>query len=568
MGVLRKIKTSISYQMVLVIIAGFILAVMTFLVVENIGFNISDDYYTSDTYAKKQEKRYLTSLQKYISDQNIESRDHKALNKWVEKQRILTVRIYRDQRIIYDSDKELGRDENPEDIAFSRVGTVLFADGRADVDIDGEYAFHAYLVTDIVAMVLATLILILVVMAVVRRWMGKIRELRDDLVVLEGGDLGYKVQISGQDEFSQLGDHVDQMRIALKEQFENEKRMQRENQKMIQEMSHNLKTPLTSVLLYLELLQMSVSANDLESREYLRRAEDKAKQMKVQTENLFTYALVGVKERIILQRQSFQTAFYDQLSTLCQILNQEGVRVEIDLEEDVSGILIFPDYIPRILDNILSNLIKYSDRDHSVYLSSSYDMNFSYMSSSHIQVAIFDDRLEITSPGGLLPGVTIDRMKERFSKIRNKALAHAFLYMNMIEEWGSGIPRLMRQMREYELLEPQFIDMDMEFRVNLYRKNDDTWVDTPAGTTETETERNETETVKTETETEKVRASLTDTQKRVLELLADYPDYTQKKFAEEIGVSLTTIKRAVSALQKNGLLSRIGGNKYGKWKVL
>ena len=64
--------------MVLVIIAGFILAVMTFLVVENIGFNISDDYYTSDTYAKKQEKRYLTSLQKYISDQNIESRDHKA----------------------------------------------------------------------------------------------------------------------------------------------------------------------------------------------------------------------------------------------------------------------------------------------------------------------------------------------------------------------------------------------------------------------------------------------------------------------------------------------------------
>ena len=145
-------------------------------------------------------------------------------------------------------------------------------------------------------------------------------------------------------------------------------------------------------------------------------------------------------------------------------------------------------------------------------------------------------------------------MKEGFSKIRNKALAHTFLYMNMIEEWGSGIPRLMRQMREYELLEPQFIDMDMAFRVNLYRKNDDTWVDTPAGT-------NETETVK-------VRASLTDTQKRVLELLADYPDYTQKKLAEEIGVSLTTIKRAVSALQKNGLLSRIGGNKYGKWKVL
>ena len=57
-------------------------------------------------------------------------------------------------------------------------------------------------------------------------------------------------------------------------------------------------------------------------------------------------------------------------------------------------------------------------------------MNCSFLQNSHIQVAIYDDRLEITSPGGLLPGVTIEKMQEGFSKIRNKALAHAFLYMN------------------------------------------------------------------------------------------------------------------------------------------
>ena len=72
-------------------------------------------------------------------------------------------------------------------------------------------------------------------------------------------------------------------------------------------------------------------------------------------------------------------------------------------------------------------------------------MNCSFLQNSHIQVAIYDDRLEITSPGGLLPGVTIKKMQEGFSKIRNKALAHAFLYMNMIEEWGSGIPRIIRE---------------------------------------------------------------------------------------------------------------------------
>ena len=77
--------------------------------------------------------------------------------------------------------------------------------------------------------------------------------------------------------------------------------------------------------------------------------------------------------------------------------------------------------------------------------------------------------MEITSPGGLLPGVTIDLMKEGFSKIRNRSLANAFAYMNLVEAWGSGIPKLMQAMKEYGLREPEFIDMEVAFRINLYR---------------------------------------------------------------------------------------------------
>lgn len=84
-------------------------------------------------------------------------------------------------------------------------------------------------------------------------------------------------------------------------------------------------------------------------------------------------------------------------------------------------------------------------------------------------MALYDDRLEITSPGGLLLGVTMDLMKEGFSKIRNRALANAFAYMNLVEAWGSGIPKLMQAMQEYGLREPEFIDMEVAFRINLYR---------------------------------------------------------------------------------------------------
>lgn len=100
-------------------------------------------------------------------------------------------------------------------------------------------------------------------------------------------------------------------------------------------------------------------------------------------------------------------------------------------------------------------------------------MNCSYIQNSHIQVAVYEDRLEITSPGGLLPVVTIPLMKEGFSKIRNRALANAFVYMNLVEAWGSGIPKLMDEMQQYGLREPEFIDMEVTFRINLYRNQYD-----------------------------------------------------------------------------------------------
>ena len=67
----------------------------------------------------------------------------------------------------------------------------------------------------------------------------------------------------------------------------------------------------------------------------------------------------------------------------------------------------------------------------------------SYLDHGNIQVAVYDNRLEITSPGKLPMGQTLERMKEGYSQIRNEALAYAFSYMNLIEHWGSGIPRII-----------------------------------------------------------------------------------------------------------------------------
>ena len=161
-------------------------------------------------------------------------------------------------------------------------------------------------------------------------------------------------------------------------------------------------------------------------------------------------------------------------------------------------------------------------------------MNCSFLQNSHIQVAIYDDRLEITSPGGLMPGVTLDKMKEGYSKIRNRALAHAFSYMNLIEVWGSGIPKLMEAMQEYGLREPEFRDMEIGFRINLYRNMEETRIETDQDVqkVDQDIQKLTDDAVKISVYTE---YNLTDKSKAVLALIKEQPDITERD-CSSIGV--------------------------------
>ncbi len=81
-----------------------------------------------------------------------------------------------------------------------------------------------------------------------------------------------------------------------------------------------------------------------------------------------------------------------------------------------------------------------------------------------IRIAFFDDRIEIENPGILLPGMTIKDMKEGISRIRNPVIARLFREMNLIEQWGTGVPRMFKQAQELGLPEPQIVELGMRVR--------------------------------------------------------------------------------------------------------
>ncbi|MFQ8733860.1 MAG: ATP-binding protein [Enterocloster bolteae] len=176
-----------------------------------------------------------------------------------------------------------------------------------------------------------------------------------------------------------------------------------------------------------------------------------------------------------------------------------------------------------------------------------------YLDPVNIQVALYDNRLEITSPGMLMNGVTIEKMKEGYSKIRNRAIANAFSYMKIIEKWDSGIPRIIRECQEYGIPEPELIDFDGDFRINMYRQPSliqAGTIGTNSGTIGTIN-----------------GIKVTSPEERVLTIMKQNARVTQKELQKELGVSLRTVKRMIAELQDKGYIVRRGNNRSGDWIV-
>ena len=94
----------------------------------------------------------------------------------------------------------------------------------------------------------------------------------------------------------------------------------------------------------------------------------------------------------------------------------------------------------------------------------------SYLDRSCVQVCIYDDRMEVSSPGMLYGGLDVETAKTGKSTCRNEAIAEAFHYMHIVEAWGTGIPRIINRCNEYGLPAPVFEEFGDGFKVTLFRK--------------------------------------------------------------------------------------------------
>ena len=251
----------------------------------------------------------------------------------------------------------------------------------------------------------------------------------------------------------------------------------------------------------------------------------------------------GETRSIFVDKKEFEGSIIMQLEKAYQY-----VLEKINLGSDIVGIYRVDKYEipPKSIREVIANAV----------------IHRSYLEPNDIQIALYDNRLEITSPGMLLSGVNVKRMKEGYSKLRNRAIASVFAYVNIIEKWGSGIPRIMNEIREYGLQEPEFIIFENDFRVNIYRKNYNTTQSTQGST------QNRINTTQDISKKEKLDVkNLTETDKTIINTIINNPEMSQKQIADNLNWTVNKVKYYMKKFKQKNILKYEGTSQNGKWQI-
>jgi ATP-dependent DNA helicase RecG len=198
---------------------------------------------------------------------------------------------------------------------------------------------------------------------------------------------------------------------------------------------------------------------------------------------------------------------------------------------------------------------------------------------SLVMVEVFENRVEISNPGGLPTGLKPEDFGTK-SVARNPLIASLLHRIDYIERMGTGISRIRGAVEEHGGCTVEFAHT--AFYTTIFRKNkaeeigvkasekDQRSVGENVGETSEKRRRNVGENVGETSEKRRkdIGENVGETSEKILHLLQEEPRMTIEKLSEETGVSTRSVERNINKLQNIGRLQRIGAAKGGYWKVV
>lgn len=196
-----------------------------------------------------------------------------------------------------------------------------------------------------------------------------LKELREDYEERSKIHTNTLLTVSSRDRrVRELASAMNDTLIKLRDSYNRYENGDQEIKRAITNISHDLRTPLTAISGYLELAQRQEKTPEMEK--YLAIIEGRTRHMKKLTEELFEYSLMsGGEITEDKQEVNVNRMLEDCIMNYYPSLKARGISPEIDITEEKIVRNLYPTYVERILNNLVSNALKYSDGDLEIKLS-------------------------------------------------------------------------------------------------------------------------------------------------------------------------------------------------------
>ena len=249
---------------------------------------------------------------------------------------------------------------------YCRDGTLLIT----VVDYSEEFMHNLIFAVSVIFAVLLFAIIMLVAFTV---YVSRINRLANKVRRVESGELDMPIKIEGNDELAMLAANVNSMRNAVVDNMTKEQQAWEANAELITAMSHDVRTPLTVLLGYLDLLEMQNP--DEEQKEYIVACRDNAMRLKRLSDDMFSYFLVFGRREVNIDMSKTVDC-----ESLMHMIAEKRLWLEeksftVNLSGDPGEFLINIDdvYFNRVLDNVISNIEKYADASEPIEIKVSND---------------------------------------------------------------------------------------------------------------------------------------------------------------------------------------------------
>ncbi|WP_455034738.1 sensor histidine kinase [Lachnoanaerobaculum gingivalis] len=185
----------------------------------------------------------------------------------------------------------------------------------------------------------------------------------DDILLaikkISAGDLNTNIDVKGDNEFSEIAASINKMAEEIRVLMESERHNEKSKNEMITNIAHDLRTPLTSILGYLDLINKRDLSEETK-KEYLKIVYEKSKKLQDLIESLFSFTKTN-SSKLVLKIEKI-----DIIKLLCQLMEEfypnfenKGITCSVNTNEDLCVIDGDGTLLARLFDNLINNAIKY-----------------------------------------------------------------------------------------------------------------------------------------------------------------------------------------------------------------